>query len=239
MGKVFTVSPAFRAENSQTRRHLAEFTMLEAEEYLLDSLDALMDRVEHLTKSLAAHVADKCAADIELLGKVNKYADGHRLLSAKYIRLRYHEAIALINQRQQLSPIVDGHDISRYHEQVLLDYFEQIPIFISHWPSALKPFYMKRDTTSDLALNFDLLAPIGGEICGGSLREDDYDTLRCRLEQMQRVESLGWYLELRQVGNAPHGGYGMGIERLLQSMTGLENVKDAIAYPRWVRHCPL
>ncbi|KAI1292316.1 putative asparagine--tRNA ligase, mitochondrial [Halotydeus destructor] len=238
MNKVYCIGPAFRAESSQTKRHLAEFTMLEVEESFIESLDDLMDRAEHLTKNIAQRVLSKCCTDSEYLHKLNdKYADFKRITNDNYLRLTYDEAVDLVNKQQSLDPLEHGRDIGAYHEKVLLDYFEGIPLFITHYPSALKPFYMKRD--GDRALCFDLIVRNGGEICGGSLREDNYDLLRERVEAIDALENLKWYLELRLLGSCPHGGYGLGIERFIQGITGIPNVKDTVPYPRWYHHCPL
>ena len=194
MSKVFTLSPAFRAENSQTRRHLAEFSMLEAEEYFLDSLDDLMDRVELLVKHLTTFVSEKCFDDMDSLtmsDSKSRYAKNiEKLLWKKYIRLTYEEAIDIINKTQKIEVVNIGDDIGRHHEKFLLDYFEGIPIFITHYPTSLKPFYMKEEDGK--ALCFDLIVRTGGELCGGSLREDSLEILTNRLALLGRMDSLKW-----------------------------------------------
>lgn len=133
----------------------------------------------------------RTALEQEVFEVAGWFGENYITNSVPPTRLTYAEAVELVNKRQNIEPLQHGQDIGRFHEKVLLDYFEGIPIFITHYPSHLKPFYMKRDH-DDNALNFDLIARVGGELCGGSLREDDYDTLKSRLEQMGRLESLQW-----------------------------------------------
>lgn len=134
-------------------------------------------------------------------------------------------------------PLCHGQDLKRFHEQLLTDYFEGYPIFVTNYPSELKPFYMKRD--GDKALGFDLIIPIGGEIAGGSLREDSYGLLKERIENLKQRDNLDWYVDLRRLGCAPHGGFGLGLDRILQSVMHISNIRDTIPFPRWSHHLPL
>lgn len=259
LGKVYTMSPAFRAESSKTRRHLSEFTMLEVEEAFVDSVDQLIDGVEHLCRSVSDHVLNEYQEDFEIVLKTMtpKGFDGHKKLThtRKYLKLTYDEALEVIRNSSKVDPVVPGQDLGRHHEKFLLDYFEGYPVFVTHYPMAIKPFYMKSsgDRVSQIlvskranhfviylqALNFDLLMRTGGEVCGGSLREDNYEILKHRIEQMNKPGSLEWYLDLRKYGNVPHGGYGIGVDRLIQAVTGVENIREVVPYPRWVHHLSL
>lgn len=153
-------------------------------------------------------------------------------------RLTYDDALKIIGKANvNADALVHGEDLKRFHEQFLTDYFEGYPIFITHYPSHLRPFYMKRE--GDRALCFDLIIPIGGEVAGGSLREDSYSLLKERIENMGQGQSLDWYADLRRFGSTPHGGFGLGFDRVLQSLTHIANIKDTIPFPRWSHHLPM
>lgn len=152
--------------------------------------------------------------------------------------MTYDDALQICNKANVNSePLRHGQDLKRFHEQILTDYFEGYPIFITHYPSDLKPFYMKAE--GDRALCFDLIAPIGGEIAGGSLREDNYDLLKQRIENLKDSDNLNWYADLRRLGNAPHGGFGLGLDRVLQSLLHISNIRDTIPFPRWSHNLAL
>ncbi|XP_015786441.1 probable asparagine--tRNA ligase, mitochondrial [Tetranychus urticae] len=237
LSRVYTLGPTFRAEVNKSRRHLSEFTMFELEEAFIDDLDVLMDKVEFIVKSLASKLIDGQNENYLDVLKSTKYDLTYRLLG-RYIRLTYDDAIEIINKKQDVQPAEFGKDLSAFHETVLLEYFEHQPLFITHFPSEIRPFYMKSD--GDRALCFDLLGAVGGEICGGSLREDNYDKLKSRMDEVEGLtEELDWYLDLRKYGNVPHGGCGFGFDRLIQTITGLSNIKDVVPYPRFLYHCPL
>lgn len=154
-----------------------------------------------------------------------------------YNRMTYEEALKIISKKEiNADALVWGDDLKRFHEQVLTDYFEGYPIFITNYPSELKPFYMKRDERT--ALCFDLICPTGGEVAGGSLREDDADVLQSRIEKMGQKESLDWYVDLRRHGHVPHAGFGLGLDRLLQTVLRIQNVRDVIPFPRWSHFMP-
>lgn len=244
LSRVYTISTAFRAENSITRRHLCEFLMFEAEEANLSSLETLMDRVETIIKFVGqylAHTSEHRADTDSLLEFYNSKSVFEKLVYTKYIRLKYGQAIEILRDKINMTSIDYGHDIGRLHELELLKYTNQVPIFITGYPKQLKPFYMKSDGIE--AANFDLIAPYGGEICGGSLREDReaklLDNLKASGLDNEQLKHLNWYLDTRRFGSFPHGGFGIGFERLLQSFFGIKNIKDTTAFPRWSGKCPM
>lgn len=152
--------------------------------------------------------------------------------NVSHIRLPYDDALTIISKTNlNADPLLHGQDLKRFHEQVISNYFEGYPVFVTDFPSNLKPFYMKR--SADRALCFDLIVPIGGEIAGGSLREDSYELIEDRIESMGQRENLQWYADLRRFGHSPHGGFGLGFDRVLQTMMHLPNIRDTIPFPRW------
>ena len=152
-------------------------------------------------------------------------------------RLTYDEALDVLRGSGKVEPVIPGENLGRHHERALLDYFENYPVFITHYPMSTKAFYMK--SSGDRALCFDLIMDAGGEVCGGSLREDNYDILNDKIKKMKTPESLKWYLNLRKIGEVPHGGFGIGVDRLIQSVTGVENIRDVVPFPRWSHHLTL
>lgn len=285
LSRVYTISPAFRAENSQTSRHLCEFTMFEAEESNLTQLEPLMDRVETVIKFCGQYLSDVSEHRSDFVSLIERNSNSSvvdKLTNSNYIRMDYTEALDILQSKTDFDGNTKyGSDIGARHEKKLLEYCNNTPIFITNFPKRLKPFYMKCDSRQEKALCFDLIAPHGGEICGASLREDSYDRLKLNLEEqsgaamvdsnaeslvqtrqacvgsegaeaeaevamMKRylvseklLHDLGWYLDLRRFGTFPHGGFGLGIDRLLQSMLGVKNIKDIVAFPRWPGHCPM
>ncbi|RWS28754.1 putative asparagine--tRNA ligase-like isoform X2 [Leptotrombidium deliense] len=220
-------------KNSQSLRHVSEFTMLEVEEAFVDSIDNLMDNVERLFKSMLNHILEN-QKTVNALTKEKSLLN--KMLNMKFIRLTYEEALDILNKTEN-NHIKYGEDISAAHERALLDYFEFIPVFITHYPFEIKPFYMKRE--GNKALCFDLISKTGGEICGGSVREDNYDLLKQRIDTMKNPSAFDWYLDLRKFGTVPHSGFGFGFDRYVQSITGVTNIKDVIPFPRWPHHCKL
>lgn len=252
LSRVYTLSQAFRAENSQTRRHLCEFLMFEAEESNLFELNPLMDRVETIIKFTAQYLSEisEHSRDFQELVSVFKNETNlQHLIQKPFIRLEYHRALQLIREKMKdfQGPAYYGCNLGREHELRLLRYFNNTPIFITNYPKKLKPFYMKTSTsTRQNALCFDLIAPWGGEICGGSLREDDPEKLIKNIENNssdhQRPttkDNFNWYLETRQFGTFPHGGFGIGFERLIQTLVGIKNIRDTTPFPRWSGRCAM
>ncbi|XP_075858460.1 asparaginyl-tRNA synthetase isoform X4 [Microcebus murinus] len=220
--QVFTFGPTFRAENSQTRRHLAEFYMVEAEISFIKSLQDLMQVMEELFKATTVMVLSNCPEDVELCHKF--IAPGQKI--------RTYAKKQLFNW---------GIDLQTEHEKYLLKHCGNIPVFIINYPLALKPFYMREneDGPQHTVAAVDLLVPGVGELIGGSLREERYHVLEQRLARSGLKEVYQWYLDLRRFGSVPHGGFGMGFERYLQCILGVENIKDVIPFPRFTHSCLL
>lgn len=250
LNRVYTLSPAFRAENSQTRRHLCEFLMFEAEEANVFELEPLMDRVETIIKFVAQYLMQVSEYKVDLLELIENNSNGilfEKLSSFPFVRLSYRQALNILREKLLFSDSIEyGCDISREHEQKLLEYHNNVPIFITNYPKRLKPFYMK--SAKGEALCFDLIGPFGGELCGGSLREDNPDKLlnsimRCSTDDTGKLQkqlaTFNWYLETRSFGSFPHGGFGIGFERLLQALLGIKNIRDTTPFPRWSGKCPM
>lgn len=242
LSRVYTISPAFRAENSLTPRHLSEFFMFEAEEANLTKLEPLLDRVETIIKFVAKYLAEVSQHKADSQYLIERYGNASiydKLAHSRYIRMTYEDALKALSSRS--IRLEYGQDICRAHELELLRHTDSTPIFITHYPKDLKPFYMQSNDWK--ALNFDLIAPFGGEICGGSLREKDTDKLIENLKAMklseEQLRQFNWYLDLRRFGTFPHGGFGIGIERLIQCIFGIKNIKDTIAFPRHSGRCPM
>ncbi|XP_071472638.1 asparaginyl-tRNA synthetase isoform X5 [Marmota flaviventris] len=220
--RVFTFGPTFRAENSQSRRHLAEFYMVEAEISFVESLQDLMQIMEGLFKTTTMTVLSNCPEDVELCHKF--IAPGHKI--------RTYAKKQLFNW---------GVDLQTEHEKYLVKHCGDIPVFVINYPLALKPFYMRdnEDGPQHTVAAVDLLVPGVGELFGGSLREERYHFLKQQLARSGLTEAYQWYLDLRRFGSVPHGGFGMGFERYLQCILGVENIKDVIPFPRFTHSCLL
>jgi asparaginyl-tRNA synthetase len=228
LGKVYCFGPTFRAEKSKTRRHLTEFWMVEPEMAWAE-LDDIIALAEGLVTGVVARVLDRRATELQVLER-----DTSRLEQVKtpFPRLRYDEAAAILTDKGL--PFQHGGDLGGTDETVLSEQFDR-PVCITHYPAGVKAFYMKPDPAQpDRALCVDVLAPEGyGEIIGGGQRIDDLDLLRQRIREHDLPEAaFEWYLDLRRYGTVPHGGFGMGIERCVAWICGLEHVRETIPYPR-------
>lgn len=244
--KVYTFGPTFRAENSQSRRHLAEFYMVEAEVSFTQSLEDLTKVMEDVFQSATEHVLAHCPEDVDLFHK--HVTPGHRetvdsMLKKRFPMITYTEAIDILNRSAEkfTFPTRWGCDLQTEHEKHLVKHCGNIPVFVTDYPYNLKPFYARdnQDPPERTAAAVDLLVPGVGELCGGSLREERLDLLRARLEEAGLEETYSWYLDLRRFGSVPHGGFGLGFERYLQCILGVENIKDAIPFPRFSHSCLL
>ncbi|NXE57135.1 SYNM protein, partial [Casuarius casuarius] len=241
---VFTFGPTFRAENSQSRRHLAEFYMVEAELSFTESLQDIMRVMEDLFKTATSTVLSKCPHDVELFHKYIAPAQkkafllfpsrlSQRLFFFSF-RISYSEAVEILKQASQTFTFKPewGSDLQTEHEKYLVKHCGEVPLFVINYPYDLKPFYMRdnEDGPQHTVAAVDLLVPGIGELCGGSLREERLPFIESRLQR---------YLDLRKFGSVPHGGFGMGFERYLQCILGVDNIKDVIPFPRFSHSCLL
>lgn len=234
--RVYTISPTFRAERSQTNRHLSEFWMLEAEWGFTKDVNELCGIVEGSVKHvLGQHLGSK---DLELLwkeGDEQKRRSVEDAATGKWTRMTYTDAIKELAKEKanfQFEPQW-GKALQSEHERWLADKVVNGPVFVTDYPTALKPFYMRANEDSETVACFDLLMPRLGELVGGSLREERVPLLERALEKHQLdKQDYQWYIDLRTFGGAPHGGFGLGFERLISWMTGIENVRECIPVPR-------
>ncbi len=236
LGKVYTFGPTFRAENSNTPRHLAEFWMIEPEMAFYDIHDN-MDLAEDMLKYLVAYILDHCADDVAFLNKMYDQELTARLQSAAastFHRMSYTEAIDLLTAsgKEFEYPVSWGADLQKEHENHLVDHFKG-PVILSDYPRDIKAFYMKQNDDGKTVRAMDVLFPWIGEIIGGSQREERHEVLQNRIREMNiPEESLWWYLETRKYGTVPHSGFGLGFERLMLFVTGMTNIRDVIPFPR-------
>ena len=228
LGRVYCFGPTFRAEKSKTRRHLTEFWMVEPEVAY-----ATLDDVAALGQDLvAAVVAQVLKTRRRELATLRRDTAPLERIRTPFPRVSYDEAVDILKQRGH--PFEPGGDFGSPDETALAEHFDQ-PVVVHHFPAAIKAFYMKPDPERpDLSLSVDVLAPEGyGEIIGGGQRVDDYHTLLERITTQQLPqEAFEWYLDLRRYGSVPHGGFGMGIERVVAWICGLDHVREAVPYPR-------
>lgn len=237
--KTYTFGPTFRAENSNTKTHANEFWMIEPEMAFCD-LNGDMDVMEGMLKYVVKYVLDNLPDEMAffdkfvekgLIEKLNK------LISSKFTRVTHEEVINILKKADVKweFPPVQGEDIAREHEKYITEYFNG-PVFITDWPKDIKAFYMKQNSDGKTVAAVDLEVPGAGELMGGSQREEDYEKLVSRMKEMG-VPETDWYLNLRKYGGCVHSGFGMGYERLLIYLTGVENIRDVIPYPRTPGNC--
>jgi len=237
LGDVYTFGPTFRAENSNTRRHAAEFWMVEPEMAFCD-LAGNMDLGEELIKFLTAYALEECTDDLELFSKwVDKglIARLENIANSTYIRLPYREAVDILTKSgQKFEYDVDfGKDLQSEHERYLTEKHFKKPVIVYDYPKTIKPFYMRLNDDQETVAAVDVLLPEIGEIIGGSQREERLDMLEARMDEMDMdKEPYWWYLEARTYGTVPHSGFGLGFERLLMLITGIKNIRDVIPFPR-------
>ena len=255
LSDVYTFGPTFRAENSNTSRHLAEFWMIEPEVAFCD-LEGLMDLAEDFVKFLAAYALEHCAEDLEFLE--NRLQDEEKnkpqnerspmslterlrfIAENEFERLTYTEAIEILrnskpNKKKKFQFLIEGwgSDLQSEHERYLVEKHFQKPVILFNYPKDIKAFYMRQNEDGKTVAAMDVLFPGIGEIIGGSQREERLDVLHERIKQLEiPEEDLWWYLELRKFGTAPHSGFGLGFERLIQFICGMSNIRDVIPFPR-------
>ncbi len=234
---VYTFGPTFRAENSNTPRHLAEFWMIEPEMAFYDIHDN-MDLAEDFLKSLMQYALDHCMDDLEFLNKMydNELIDRlKQVVGSKFERLTYTEAVEILKASGQKweFPVEWGSDLQAEHERYLVEKHFHNPVILTDYPEDIKAFYMKQNDDNKTVRGMDVLFPRIGEIIGGSQREENYDSLLRRIREMNIPEKdIWWYLDTRRFGTAPHSGFGLGFERLILFVTGMSNIRDVIPFPR-------
>jgi len=239
--KIYTFGPTFRAENSNTKTHANEFWMVEPEIAFCD-LEGDMDIMEDMLKYIVNYVLEKCPNEINFFdsfvekGLKEKLV---KLVNSEFTRIDHEEVISILkkaNVKWEFEPEY-GEDIAKEHEKYITEYFNG-PVFIKNWPKDIKAFYMKQNPDNKTVAAVDLEVPGAGELMGGSQREEDYNKLITRMKELDmEADDMDWYLNLRKYGSCIHSGFGMGFERLLIYLTGVENIRDVIPYPRTPGNC--
>jgi asparaginyl-tRNA synthetase len=237
MGRVYTFGPTFRAENSNTSRHLAEFWMVEPEMAFCDLRDD-MDLAEEFISILVKDVLAECEPELDLFSRfvdkgLLKRLEG--VVAKPFARLTYSEAIdALLKSGRKFDyPVQWGIDLQSEHERFLCEEITRRPVIVYDYPARIKPFYMRKNDDGKTVAAMDILVPGIGELVGGSQREERYDILEQSMGSAGlNKEEYGWYLDLRRYGSAPHAGFGLGFERMVQLVTGMQNIREVIAFPR-------
>jgi asparaginyl-tRNA synthetase len=256
LGDIYTFGPTFRAENSNTSRHLAEFWMIEPEMAFYDINDN-MQLAQDFIQYLCKYALEHCQEDLEFLDKRAKEEDAAKpqdqrselglidrlkfVVENDFQRLTYTEAIDILresapNKKKKFQYLINewGADLQSEHERFLVEKHFKKPVILYNYPAAIKSFYMRQNEDGKTVAAMDVLFPGIGEIIGGSQREERYDRLMKRVQELGiSEETIWWYLELRKFGTAPHAGFGLGFERLIQFVTGMTNIRDVIAYPRY------
>mgnify|MGYP006284013393 CR=1 FL=1 len=241
LGEIYTFGPTFRAENSNTPRHLAEFWMIEPEMAFYDINDN-MDLAEEFTKYLIGYALENCSDDLAFLNTMMDRNLVERLrfvLNNDYVRITYTEAIDVLTAagRDWEFPVYWGCDMQAEHERYLVEQHYRKPVMVTDYPKEIKAFYMKQNEDGKTVRALDVLFPLIGEIIGGSQREEDYDALDSRIKELGiPEETLWWFMETRKFGTAPHSGFGLGFERLMLFVTGMKNIRDVIPFPRTPRN---
>ena len=240
LGQIYTFGPTFRAENSNTPRHLAEFWMIEPEVAFID-LNELMDLEEDFIKHCVRWALEHCKEDLEFLNKMVDKTLLERLegvVKEDFVRLTYTEGIELLEKAVKEGhkfefPVSWGMDLASEHERYLVEHHFKKPVIMCDYPKDIKAFYMKINEDGKTVQGTDVLFPQIGEIIGGSVREENYDKLVNEIETRGiPMKDMWWYLDTRKYGSCPHGGFGLGFERLILFVTGMQNIRDVIPFPR-------
>ncbi len=239
--KIYTFGPTFRTENSNTKTHANEFWMIEPEMAFCD-LNGLMDIEEEMLKYVVSYVLEHCDAELKFLDKFvsNGLLDKlNKLVTSKFTRIAHKEVIDILKQAKvkwEFEPSYED-DIAKEHEKYITEHFNG-PVFITNWPKDIKAYYMKLNDDGKTVAAVDLEVPGAGELMGGSQREEDYDKIVARCKKMGvDISTIDWYINLRKFGSCVHSGFGMGFERLIMYLTGIENIRDAIPFPRTPQNC--
>ena len=245
LGEIYTFGPTFRAENSNTPRHLAEFWMVEPEMAFYDINDN-MDLAEDFIKHLVKYALDNCRDDLEFL---NEHIDNELIsrlegvVNTEFVRLEYTEGIKILEEAMKNGvefeyPVYWGVDLQSEHERYLVEKHFRKPVILTGYPKDIKAFYMKQNEDGKTVRAMDVLFPKIGEIIGGSEREADLAKLENRINELGMVRTnLEWYIDTRRFGSCPHSGFGLGFERLLLFITGMSNIRDVIPFPRTPKNC--
>ena len=244
LGSIYTFGPTFRAENSNTPRHLAEFWMIEPEVAFNDITDN-MDLAEEFIKYCVRWALDNCADDVKFLNDMFDKGLIERLqgvLKDDFVRLSYTDGIKILEDAVAKGhkfefPVYWGVDLASEHERYLVEEHFKRPVILTDYPKEIKAFYMKQNEDGKTVRAMDVLFPKIGEIIGGSERESDYNKLMTRIEELHiPMKDMWWYLDTRKFGTCPHSGFGLGFERLLLFVTGMSNIRDVIPFPRTPRN---
>jgi asparaginyl-tRNA synthetase len=237
-GNVYTFGPTFRAENSNTSRHLAEFWMVEPE-MAFCALDGNAELAESFLKYVFKHVMETCPEDMEFFNQRiddSVLQTAENIINSEFGRITYTEAIALLEKSDRVFeyPVSWGLDLQSEHERYLAEELFKKPLIVTDYPADIKAFYMRMNDDRKTVSAMDILAPKIGEIIGGSQREERLEMLEQRMQDRDiPQEELWWYMDLRRYGTVPHSGFGLGFERLVQFMTGMQNIRDVIPFPRF------
>lgn len=240
LGAIYTFGPTFRAENSNTPRHLAEFWMIEPEVAFLEQ-QGLMDLEEDFIKYCVKWALDNCKDDLEFLNKMidkSLIARLEGVLKEDFVRLTYTEGIRILEEAVKAgqkfeNPVSWGVDLASEHERYLVEHHFRKPVIMTDYPKDIKAFYMKINEDGRTVQGTDVLFPQIGEIIGGSVREENYDKLMGEVERRNvPMKDMWWYLDTRKYGTCPHAGFGLGFERLILFVTGMQNIRDVIPFPR-------
>lgn len=241
LGNVYTFGPTFRSENSNTSRHMSEFWMIEPEMAFADLQDD-MKLGQEFIQYLVKYTMDECAEDLELFAKFvdkNLMTTLENIVNNDFIRLPYTEAVTILEQsgKKFEFDVAWGKDLQSEHERFLTEEHFKQPVIVYDYPKDIKAFYMRMNDDEKTVAAMDILVPAIGEIIGGSQREERYDVLKKRINDMNFDEAdYWWYLDTRKYGTAPHAGFGLGFERLLMLVTGVSNIRDVIPFPRTPKH---
>ena len=238
---IYTFGPTFRTENSNTQTHANEFWMIEPEMAFCD-LEGLMDIEEEMLKSVIAYVLENAKDEIDFCDQfVEKglKAKLNDIINSKFTRISHHDVVDILLKAPVKWEFKPSYldDISKEHERYITEYFNG-PVFITNWPKDIKAWYMKLNPDNETVAAVDLVVPHAGELMGGSQREENLDKLLARMEELHvSKDGIDWYLDTRRYGGCVHSGFGMGFERLIMYLTGIENIRDAIPYPRTPKNC--
>ena len=239
--RIYTFGPTFRTENSNTKTHANEFWMIEPEIAFCD-LNGLMDIEEDMLKFIVNYVLEKCPTEIDFFDKFveNGLKDKlTKLINSKFVRITHHDVVDILKKadtKWEFTPSYDD-DIAKEHERYITEYFNS-PVFITDWPKDIKAWYMKVNPDNKTVAAVDLEVPGAGELMGGSQREDNYDKLMERMQELHvDKDPVDWFCNLRKYGGCYHSGFGMGFERLIIYLTGVENIRDVIPFPRTPNSC--